>query len=135
MPWLANGSPPRRERSFPGGSFCKSFKFLLIILADEAVGAKTGMPMFEGAFRLYVAGRSGESRRAEETVRRILGAGAAGGFGLEVIDVSVFPGRAEADGVSAVPALAPPRGMSGRRIVGDISQEEQIRALIDSWSK
>lgn len=93
------------------------------------------MPMFEGAFRLYVAGRSGESLRAEETVRRILEGEAAGSRRLEVIDISVSPGLAEADGISAVPALAPPRGMSGWRIVGDLSQEEQIRTLIYSWDK
>lgn len=92
------------------------------------------MPMFEGAFRLYVAGRCGASRRAEETVRRVLEDGAKGRR-LEVIDVFVSPGRAEADGISAVPALVSPRGMSGRRIVGDLSQEEQIRALINSWNK
>ena len=93
------------------------------------------MPMFEGAFRLYVAGRAGKSRRVEETVRRILDEGPAGSFRLEVIDVSAFPKRAEADGVSAVPTLAPPRSMSGRRIVGDFSQEEQLRALINSWAE
>jgi len=80
------------------------------------------------AFVLYVSGRHGASGKIEETVRRVVDG--AGGYPLEVIDVSVSPERARQDGVSAVPALSPPPSLRGRRIVGDLSEEERIRAFL-----
>ncbi len=82
------------------------------------------------AFVLYVSGRRGASRKVEETVRRVLDGAGSHKYSLEIIDVSVSPERAEADGVRAVPALAPPPSLRGRRIVGDLSEEERIRAFL-----
>ncbi len=84
------------------------------------------------AFRLFVAGRSDASQKAEENARRILAGPPAveNGYELEVVDILAEPAEAEAAGVVTAPTLVRISPAPGRRIVGDLSEEEKIRMLL-----
>jgi circadian clock protein KaiB len=76
--------------------------------------------------RLYVVGSTPSAISALEHVRRLCENHLHGSWKLEVIDVLKQPELAEADRISAVPALIwkSPRRM--RRVVGDLSDHKRV---------
>lgn len=74
---------------------------------------------------LYVAGDSAGARRARENLTRLTKL-LPPATKVEVVDVLTSPERAEAAGVIATPTLSNDRSRPPRRIVGDLSDTDQV---------
>jgi circadian clock protein KaiB len=77
--------------------------------------------------RLYVAGTTPKSLRAVQNVKRICDAELAGQYDLEIVDVYKEPGRLAKDHVVAIPTLVKLAPGIIKRLIGDLSQEAQVR--------
>jgi circadian clock protein KaiB len=77
--------------------------------------------------RLYVAGATPRSLRAVQNVKRICEAQLGDRYDLEVVDVYKEPGRLAADQVIAIPTLIKFAPGAVKRLIGDLSQEDQVR--------
>ena len=75
--------------------------------------------------RLYLAGDAPGARRALEGRQRIIAA-ADDPIEIEVIDILERPGDAEAAGILATPTLSDETVTPPRRLIGDISNTEQV---------
>jgi circadian clock protein KaiB len=75
--------------------------------------------------RLYIAGNSPSSRRAEQNVMH-LRKHLATALKVEIIDVLVRPDLAEQAGVLATPTLSYEHSIRPRRIVGDLSDTRRV---------
>jgi circadian clock protein KaiB len=77
--------------------------------------------------RLYIAGPSATSRRAEQNLLRLQDvAKANNGIQVEIIDVLKNPELAEQAAIIATPTLAFEHPVRPRRIIGDLSDVERI---------
>jgi circadian clock protein KaiB len=77
--------------------------------------------------RLYIAGPSATSRRAEQNLLRLRDvAKAPNGLEVEVIDVLKNPELAEQAAIIATPTLAFEHPVRPRRIIGDLSDVERV---------
>jgi circadian clock protein KaiB len=77
--------------------------------------------------RLYIAGPSATSRRAEQNLRRLQDvAKAHNGLEVEIIDVIKNPELAERAAIIATPTLAFEHPIRPRRIIGDLSDVERV---------
>jgi circadian clock protein KaiB len=77
--------------------------------------------------RLYIAGPSATSRRAEQNLLRLRHvAKAPNGLEVEVIDVLKHPELAEQAAIIATPTLAFEHPIRPRRIIGDLSDVERV---------
>jgi circadian clock protein KaiB len=81
--------------------------------------------------RLYVLGATPASRRARENLESLCASELAGRCSLEIIDVYEHPVRAAEDQVLAVPTLVKTRPPPVRRLTGDMSDRESVRAGLD----
>ena len=77
--------------------------------------------------RLYVAGTTPRSTRAVRNLIRICEAEIPGRYHLEIIDVYQQPVRAAEDQIVAVPTLLKMVPLPRRKLIGDLSQEAQVR--------
>lgn len=77
--------------------------------------------------RLYIAGPSATSRRAEQNLRRLRDvAKAPDELTVEIIDVLRNPELAEQAAIIATPTLAFEHPVRPRRIIGDLSDVEKV---------
>jgi circadian clock protein KaiB len=83
------------------------------------------------SFRLYVAGSSPRSLRAVENLHRLLDELLPGCHVVEVVDLLEEPGRAREDDVLAVPTLVRADPQPLRRVIGDLSDREQVVQHLD----
>ena len=81
--------------------------------------------------RLYVAGTTPCSARAVENLRRICDELLVGRYDLEVVDVYQDPARARDEQIIAVPTLVKKLPAPLRRILGDLSDREQVLVGLD----
>ncbi len=82
--------------------------------------------MTEPLLRLYIAGNSASSRRAEQNLlhlRKLVNAQAGE---VEVIDVLTKPELAEKAGILATPTLTYEHSVRPRQIVGDLSDTKKV---------
>jgi circadian clock protein KaiB len=77
--------------------------------------------------RLYVAGTTPRSLRAVQNIKRICDAELPNQYHLEVVDVYKQPGRLAQDQVVAIPTLIKFAPGEVKRLIGDLSQETQVR--------
>ena len=77
--------------------------------------------------RLYVAGTTPRSLRAVQNIKRICDAELPDHYHLEVVDVYKQPGRLAQDQVVAIPTLIKFAPGEVKRLIGDLSQEAQVR--------
>jgi circadian clock protein KaiB len=77
--------------------------------------------------RLYVAGTTPKSLRAVQNIKRICEAELPNQYTLEVVDVYKQPGRLAQDQVVAIPTLIKFAPGEVKRLIGDLSQEAQVR--------
>lgn len=84
----------------------------------------TGSEVFN--MRLYVAGQSPKSVRAIDNLRAICREHLAGRYTVEVIDLLEQPKLARGDEIIAVPTLIRSLPEPIRRIIGDLSDTEQV---------
>jgi len=77
--------------------------------------------------RLYVAGTTPRSLRAVQNIKRICEAELPNHYHLEVVDVYKEPRRLAQDQVVAIPTLIKFAPGEVKRLIGDLSQEAQVR--------
>lgn len=82
--------------------------------------------MTELILRLYIAGNSAVSRRAEQNLGQLQRLIKPQGWDVEVIDVLAQPERAEQARILATPTLAYEHPVRPRRIVGDLSDTRSV---------
>jgi circadian clock protein KaiB len=75
---------------------------------------------------LYVSGATQRSLEAVERVKTTCDAALAGRYRLGVVDIFQQPGRAVRDQVIAVPMLVRERPLPIRRLIGTLSNPQQI---------
>jgi circadian clock protein KaiB len=76
--------------------------------------------------RLYVTGESPRSARALTNLRHVCEEHLEGRYRLEVIDLLVNPALARGDEIVAVPTLVRILPAPIRKIIGDLSDTEQV---------
>jgi circadian clock protein KaiB len=81
--------------------------------------------------RLYVAGGTLKSLRAQANLRSICEEHLSGRYELQVIDVLESPESAEQDGIMAIPTLVRKIPVPVRKIVGDLSNTERVLEGLD----
>lgn len=76
--------------------------------------------------QLFVTGVTASSMRAIANLKTLCETHLAGRYTLEVVDLYEQPGQARANQVLAVPTLIKILPQPLRRIIGDLSNEEQV---------
>lgn len=81
--------------------------------------------MTERWLRLYIAGNSATSRRAQKNLAR-LRASLRPEWQVEVVDVLKTPELADKAGILATPTLAYDQALRPRRVIGDLSDIKRV---------
>ncbi|MGY3446274.1 MULTISPECIES: circadian clock KaiB family protein [unclassified Bradyrhizobium] len=76
--------------------------------------------------RLYIAGNSASSRRAQQNLDRLRTSIGAHGWDVEIIDVLDRPELAEGARIIATPTLSYEDATRTRRIVGDLGDTVRV---------
>lgn len=85
----------------------------------------------EHVLRLYVAGKTARSERAITNLKRLCEHELGGQYQVEVIDVLEDPSSAERQKVLATPTVIKELPLPVRRVIGDLSQSEQVLVGLD----
>jgi len=80
--------------------------------------------------RLYIVGNNRKSQLALENLKEICYKYLAGRCHIEVIDLTKNPDLARKEQIIAIPTLLR-KNYSGRRIVGDLSNQEKVLGFLD----
>jgi len=80
----------------------------------------------ELTLRLYIAGDSISSRRAQQNLRRLKTVIESDSWTIEIVDVLESPALAEEAAIIATPTLTWEDGERVRRIVGDLSDTRRV---------
>ncbi len=81
--------------------------------------------------RLYVAGRTGKALAALDNLQRACDAHLAGHYEIEVVDLLQNPTSAVTDQIVAIPTLLRRLPEPPRRIVGTLTDTEQLLLALD----
>ncbi|MEZ5337173.1 MAG: circadian clock protein KaiB [bacterium] len=81
--------------------------------------------------RLYVTGRTHNSLRAIENLKRVCEEDLRGRYEIEVIDVLEHPKLAENERIMATPTLVKKLPVPVRKIIGDLSDREKVLFGLD----
>lgn len=81
--------------------------------------------------KLYITGRTVRAERALSNLRRICEEDLDGRYTLEVIDISEDPQLAEDERILATPLLIKQLPPPLRRLIGDLSNREQVLLGLD----
>jgi len=104
------------------------------INGGNAATASPENPERVGHVRLYIAGASPNSLRAQQSLREAMSEmqGSAARLDIEVIDVFKGPKRAIVDGILVTPTLV--AQYSGKRVmmVGDLRDATALRSILDA---
>lgn len=76
--------------------------------------------------RLYIAGNSASSRRAQLNLHRLHALASGRGWQIEIVDVLDQPDIAEQAGIIATPTLSCEDASRARRIVGDLGDTKRV---------
>ena len=95
----------------------------------EAIGSHLRPAEF--VLRLYVSGSTLKSARAVENIKRICEEHLRNRYNLEVIDVYQQPDLARGDQIVAVPTLIKRHPLPLRRLIGDLSNNENVLLGLD----
>lgn len=90
--------------------------------------------MTERLLRLYIAGNSATSRRAERNLVHLRGY-LPHGWHVEVIDVLNNPELADRAGILATPTLSYERSERPRRVIGDLGDTKRVLEFLGIESK
>jgi circadian clock protein KaiB len=77
-------------------------------------------------FKLYISGASERSQRAVSNIKRLCEQNLAGRYQLEVVDLFQEPNLDTSDVIDAVPTLVKRLPLPLRRVIGDLSNTEEI---------
>jgi len=82
--------------------------------------------------RLYVSGQAPAGTRALKNLQSICAAHlGVDGYDIQVVDIRADPGSAADDQILAVPTLVRKAPLPRRKIIGDLSNEEDVVAGLD----
>ena len=81
--------------------------------------------------RLYITGRTPQSQRALDNLRKLCDAELKGVYEVEVIDVLEHPRLAEDEKILATPTLVKQLPEPVRKIIGDLSDREKVLLGLD----
>lgn len=81
--------------------------------------------------KLYVTGRTPRSEAAIANLQHICNERLAGKFAMEIIDVLERPELAERERIIATPTLVKQLPPPVRRVIGDLSETEQVMSALD----
>jgi circadian clock protein KaiB len=86
------------------------------------------VPRAEGfyVFKLYISGASERSQRAVSNIKRLCEQHLAGRYELEVVDLFQEQNLDSSDVIEAVPTLVKRLPLPLRRVIGDLSNTEEI---------
>jgi len=91
---------------------------------DPVAAGSDGSDIFE--LKLYVAGQTPKSKAALENLRKICEEHLRGRYRLEVVDLARNPALARTDKILAIPTLVRSLPTPISRIIGDLSDEDQV---------
>ena len=91
----------------------------------------TKRPVAEFELRLYVAGHTAKSVAALSNLKHLCETHLAGQYSIEVIDLSKVPQLAAGDQILALPTLVRRLPEPIKKIIGDLSNEEQVLVGLD----
>jgi len=94
----------------------------------------TGLAKTPVRFRLYVAGKLPNSRRAIANLRAFCLEYLPGAYEMEIVDVFEMPDRALQDRVLLTPHLLVETVQGVRRVTGDLSDRARLIDAIDTAS-
>jgi circadian clock protein KaiB len=94
--------------------------------ATTGEGSPDGHEQESFDLRLYVAGHSPKSVQAIENLRRVCDEYLPGRYHIELIDLVEHPKLARGDEIIAVPTLVRRLPEPMRKIIGDLSDTEQV---------
>ena len=80
--------------------------------------------------RLYVTGRSPNAEKALASIRKLMAEQRPDDYQLEVIDILKQPALAERDRIIATPTLVKRHPPPVRRIIGDLSDREEVLSVL-----
>ena len=95
---------------------------------DEPAGTRARISW---TLRLYVAGQTPRSVAAFENLRRVCDQHLAGCYELEVVDLLVNPAIAREHQIVAIPTLVRVLPMPVRKLIGDLSDRQQLLAGLE----
>jgi len=107
----------------------KTTKAMSDTAAFERSLAKPDRPQY--VLRLYVTGMTPRSARAIANIKEICEEHLKGRYDLQVIDIYQQPMLAEGDQIIGVPTLIKKLPLPLRRIMGDLSDREQVLIGLD----
>jgi circadian clock protein KaiB len=81
--------------------------------------------------RLYIAGQTPRSIAAVCNLRKLCETHLYGRYRLDVIDLMAEPGRAQHDGIVAIPTLVRRWPGAVTRIIGDLSNSERVLSRLN----
>lgn len=81
--------------------------------------------------RLYINGRSPNARRAVDALEDLRRTHIPPGADVEIVDIAEAPGVAEAERLLATPALVRTSPEPVRRVIGDLTDHEQVLYALD----
>lgn len=85
--------------------------------------------------KLFVSGESARTRRVIDSIRRVCETELSGSFSLQVIDVLHQPELAAQERIVATPTLVKVSPSPARRVVGDLSNAENVLIGLDLMLK
>ena len=81
--------------------------------------------------RLYITGTTTKSTRAVHNLLKVCQEHLVGRYDLEVIDIYQQPALAQAEDIIAVPTLLKKQPLPVRKLLGDLSNAQQLVASLD----
>lgn len=81
--------------------------------------------------RLYITGTTPKSTRAVHNIIKLCQEHLAGRYDLEVIDIYQQPALAQSEDIIAVPTLLKKQPLPVQKLLGDLSNPEQLMAGLD----
>jgi len=80
---------------------------------------------------LYIAGESTKSRRAVENLERFCSEHVSGPCEMKIVDITAAPALAREANIFVVPTLVRTHPQPPRRIIGDLSNFDEVREGLD----
>jgi circadian clock protein KaiB len=81
--------------------------------------------------RLYITGTTPKSTRAVHNITKLCQEHLAGRYDLEVIDIYQQPALAQTEDIIAVPTLLKKQPLPVQKLLGDLSNAQQLMAGLD----
>jgi circadian clock protein KaiB len=102
-------------------------------MSDKPGGGQraTTVPPAEYQLRLYLAGHSAGSLKALSNLKKVCDEYLNGRYSVEVIDLLENPQLAKGDQILAVPTLVRKLPTPIKKIIGDLSNTEQVLVGLD----